>query len=181
MRNMSEKNNMSVEIIRHPTNDDWARCYNLALNTCGKDVEKTPAEKWKQDILIAEHSPIRTLMFTIKMKVPYWVSVHFCRHKIGVEHYVSSQRNDRQDDYDRNKAPQDALVTHIMDVNAQGLINIIRARTCGNAANETRQVAWMIRDLVVKDNPEFMVVLGPKCVYTKGCHEMKSCGWYDAS
>lgn len=63
-----------------------------------------PSDEWKRRILDAGHSPIRTLMFTVRMEIPYYVSVHFVRHKVGVEHYVRSQRNDRQSDYDRTKA-----------------------------------------------------------------------------
>lgn len=181
MREVASSNDMTVEILRHPTEEDWTRCYNLALNTVRKESDKIPSEEWKRKILKAEHSPIRTLMFTIRMRIPYWVSVHFCRHKIGVEHYVTSQRNDRQSEYDRNKAPQDAPVVHVMDLNAQALMNIIRTRVCGKTANETRQVAWMIYKLVLECNPEFECVLHPKCVHMGGCNEIDGCGWYDPS
>ena len=95
-------------------------------------------------MLRCEHSPIRTLMFTIKMDIPYWVSVHYVRHKYGVEHYVKSQRNDRQNEYDRNAARQDEIVTHIMDVNASELMQMARMRLCSQAAFETQMVMKMI-------------------------------------
>lgn len=167
-----------VEVLRHPTDEDWQRCKMLAMNTIGKKWAGTVSDTWKYKILKAGHSPIRTLMFTISIELPYWVSVHFVRHKYGVEHYVSSQRNDRQDDYDRTKAPQDAMVTHIMDVNAQELIQMARMRLCGQAAEETRQAMYEICKAVLEVNPEFRPFLVPKCrVGEVGfyCNEFKSC------
>lgn len=166
-----------VEIIRHPNDDDWTLCRNIALSTVGKNFEHIRVgDAWKSKMLRSEHSPIRTLRFTIKITVPYWVSVHFVRHKIGVEHYVSTQRNDRQDRYDRNKAPQDEPVTHIMDLDAQALINIARMRLCGKAAEETRHAMRKICLEVIKKNPEFADVLVPKCVAHGGCNEFTPCG-----
>ena len=43
-----------------------------------------------------EHSPLRTQMFWIEMyRIPTFVSVHLTRHKIGVEHWVQTNREDR--------------------------------------------------------------------------------------
>lgn len=168
----------SVEILRHPTEDDWNRCKMLAMNTIGKQWSGEVSDEWKRKILKAEHSPIRTLMFTVRMEVPYWVSVHFVRHKYGVEHYVSSQRNDRQSNYDRTKAPQDATVTHIMDINAQELMQMARMRLCRQASPETRKVMHEIAVEVMRTNPEFGPLLVPKCVAHGGCNEFKSCGLY---
>lgn len=151
-----------VEVLRHPTDEDWQRCKMLAMNTIGKRWSGEVSDDWKRKILKAEHSPIRTLWFTVRMELPYWVSTHFVRHKYGVEHYVSSQRNDRQDNYDRTKAPQDAMVTHVMDVNAQELMQMARMRLCRQAAKETRLVMSAICDAVIQSNPEFSDVLAPK-------------------
>lgn len=172
---------MSVEILRYPTDEDWKRCKMLALNTIGKRYAGSEVtDEWKRKILRSEHSPIRTLMFTIRMDVPYWVSVHFCRHKYGVEHYVTSQRNDRQDKYDRTKAPQGEMVTHVMDVNAQELIQMARMRLCGQASVETRAAMREIADAVAETNPEFVEFLQPKCVMRRGCNEFKPCGFWDS-
>lgn len=168
-----------IEIIRHPTEKDWERCKLLALNTIGKrNAGGTVGDGWKRKMLKAEHSPIRTLMFTIRMEVPYWSSVHFCRHKFGVEHFVTSQRNDRQDKYNRNEAPQNATVTHIMDINAAELMQIARMRLCGQSADETREIMESICDAVLKTNPEFSEVLKPKCLIHGGCNEFNPCGRY---
>lgn len=166
---------MRVEVLRHPTDEDWQRCKMLAMNTIGKRFSGNVTDEWKRRMLMAEHSPIRTLMFTIRMELPYWVSVHFVRHKYGVEHYVSSQRNDRQSGYDRNIAPQDAPVTHIMDINAQELMQMARMRLCGQAADETRRCMQAICRAVIETNPEFEYHLAPKCVFAKGCNEFKPC------
>ena len=176
MGNMEE---IKVELLRHPTDADWERCKMLALNTIGKRwAGSKVTDEWKAKMLRCEHSPIRTLMFTVRMELPYWVSVHFCRHKYGVEHYVSSQRNDRQDKYDRNEAPQGAFVTHVMDVNAQELMQMARMRLCGQASRETTLVMKEIRKAVIETNPEFLPFLVPKCVAHGGCNEFKSCGYY---
>lgn len=170
---------VSVEILRHPTDEDWRRCKMLALNTIGRRYAGSEVtEDWKRKILRSEHSPIRTLMFTIRMELPYWVSVHFCRHKYGVEHYVSSQRNDRQDKYDRTRAPQGAFVVHVMDINAAELMQMARMRLCRQASVETRMVMTLIRDAVIEVNPEFADFLQPKCVIHGGCNEFVPCGYW---
>lgn len=166
-----------VEILRHPTEEDWRRCKMLAMYTIGKRWSGEVTDKWKRGILKGKHSPIRTLMFTVCMEVPYWVSVHFVRHKFGVEHYVSSQRNDRQSNYDRTKAPQDAMVTHVMDINAAELIQMAGMRLCGQASKETREAMRAICDAVIETNPEFEPFLKPKCDFMLECNEFRPCGY----
>ena len=167
---------MKVEMIKHPDDSDWLFCKQCTLNTIGKTTTKLPTDEWKVKLLESEHSPIRTLWFAFKMEIPYYVSTHFVRHKFGIEHFVQSQRNDRQDKYDRNKAPQDTLVSHIMYVNAQELVNMAHARLCKQASKETREVMQMIVVEVLKTNPEFKTVLVPKCEYRNGkCTEFFPC------
>lgn len=171
---------IKVEVLRHPTEEDWIRCKMLALNTVGKKYGGTTVtDSWKRDILRAEHSPIRTLMFTIRMEVPYFTSVHYVRHKLGVEHYVQSQRNDRQTNYDRETAPQGAMVSHIMDINAHELMFMANRRLCGQADATTRYVMTKICMEVLKTNPEFEEFLVPNCVRNHGCREFKACGYYE--
>lgn len=166
-----------IEILRHPTEEDWRRCKFLAMNTIGKRWSGEVTDEWKHKILKAAHSPIRTLMFTVRMEVPYWVAMHFRTHKIGVEHFISSQRNDRQNDYDRTKAPQDAPVTHIMDINAAELIQMAQTRLCvGTVAPETREIMRAICDAVIETNPEFAPFFKPKCEFMAECNEFRSCG-----
>ena len=175
--NVSE---IKVEILRAPSEEDWERCYMLALNTMGKNyVEGKVTPGWKSRMLKCKHSPIRTLMFTIRMTVPYYVSTHFVRHKIGVEHFVQSQRNDRQNNYDRDLAPQGAPVSHIMEVNAEQLMFMANRRLCGMADVTTRYVMTKICSLVCNTNPEFKGFLVPMCEYINECPEFKPCGHWD--
>jgi hypothetical protein len=90
---------MKVELIKYPTAEDWKWCKECALETVGKKAITEPDLKWKHDILKARHSPIRELNFRFRLELPYWVSVHLCRH-IHARPYVRSQRNDRQSSYD---------------------------------------------------------------------------------
>lgn len=166
---------MKVELLRCPNIIDWMRCKELALVTVGKKAGMLPDEEWKKQMLTCEHSPIRTLMFTIHMEIPYWVSVHYVRHKYGVEHYVRSQRTDRTGE-DRNEKRQDEMVTHIMDINAQELIFMARRRLCNLASPETREVMQEIVRQVVEACPEFEGVLIKNCEYMGKCPEMRSCG-----
>lgn len=173
------KENIKIEILRNPTEADWKRCKELALNTVGKKHARNEiTEEWKRQILKSEHSPIRTLMFTIRMTIPYFASVHFSRHYSGVVHYVQSQRNDRQHNYDREKAPQDTLVIHTMDINAQALMNIARKRLCSMADPTTKYIMEQICEEVEKVNPEFKSFLVPMCEYLHECPEFNSCGYY---
>lgn len=171
---------IKVEILRYPTKEDWERCKMLALNTEGKKyLGKEIPELWKEKILKAKHSPIRTLMFTIKMEIPYYVSTHFVRHKIGVEHYVQSQRNDRQNKYDRDLAPQNSMVTHIMELNVEALMFMAARRLCGKADVTTRTVMTKICMEVNKTNPEIFLKLKPMCEVLHECPEFRTCGYWE--
>ena len=166
-----------VEILKHPTDEDWMWCKTCTLNTVGKTSAKLPTAEWKHKILEAGHSPIRELWFGIKMQIPYYVSVHFVRHHIGVNHYVQTQRNDRQCNYDRTKATQDTIVSHVMSINAQELIFMSHKRLCSQASAETRAVMKEICKQVEELFPEFIGLLVPECVY-RGytCTEFYPCG-----
>ena len=169
--------NFKVEILKYPTEEDWMLCKKCTLNTVGKDSTKLPTDEWKHKLLLSEHSPIRTLNFCIKMTLPYYVSVHFCRHFTGVTHFVQSQRNDRQDNYDRTKAPQDSPVSHMMYINAQELMFMARRRLCMQADPFTRKVMEEICRQVVEVCPEFNETLEPMCAYRGGrCTEFNCCG-----
>lgn len=173
------KNEIKVEILRHPEESDWERCKMLALNTVGKKFTGDVTDNWKRKMLKAKHSPIRTLMFTIKLTIPYFVSVHLVRHKIGIEHYVQSQRNDRQSNYDRELAPQNSPVSHIIDVNAEQIMFMSYRRLCGQADATTRYVMTRICQEIIKVNPEFTGLLIPMCEYLHECPEFKECGYYE--
>lgn len=166
---------VKVELLRHPTDEDWMEVKKRALVTVGKSAVTEPTTEWKRSILRARHSPIRYMQFSFYIECPYWVSVHLVRH-IHAQPYVKSQRNDRQSEYDRNTAPQNEMVQMIWDMNAEELITIANKRLCRKTAEETRQVAQQIRNLVLASNPEFASELVPMCVREGKCHEMSPCG-----
>ena len=166
---------MKVELLEKPTERDWLEVKRRALVTIGKKPVKAPDEEWKHSILRARHSPIRRLMFSFYIECPYWVSVHLCRH-IHAQPFVKSQRNDRQNDYDRNSAPQDATVCMIWDVNAEELMVIANKRLCQQASKETRDVVKEMCRLVLAEYPEFKGLLVPMCQHQGNtCHEMNPC------
>jgi thymidylate synthase ThyX len=166
---------MKCELIKYPSAEDWMFCKRCTLVTVGKKAITEPTEDWKSDILEARHSPIRTLQFAFELELPYWVSVHLCRHT-HAQPFVKSQRNDRQGDYDRRKAPQDEAVKMIWYMNAEELMIIANKRLCHQASEETRHIVCMMCDEVLKVCPEFHGLLVPMCKYHGGvCHEMFSC------
>lgn len=168
---------MRVELIKYPTEQDLLWVKRCTLNTVGKDTAKGPTEDWVKRLVEAEHSPIRELWFGIKMTIPYWVSVHFVRHHIGVNHYVQTQRDDRTSDaVFRADKPQGEMVSHIMSINAQELINMSHKRLCRQASKETREVMQAIVKEVIKVAPYMKDVLVPLCKYRNGkCTEMFPC------
>lgn len=166
---------MTVTLTEHPTDIEWMECKRRALVTVGRVPKELPSMEWKKKILAAKHSPIRYLTFSFDLEVPYWVSVHLCRH-IHAQPYVRSQRNDRQNEYDRNSARQDEAVRMIWDMNAEELITICQKRLCNQASPETRHVVELMRDEVLKVNPEFAEELVPPCARYGKCLEMKPCG-----
>lgn len=168
---------MKIKLLKYPTEQDLLWCRQCTLNTIGKTTTKQPTEKWLKELVEAEHSPIRELWFGIKMEVPYWVSVHFVRHHIGINHYVQTQRTDRTG-IDRNNLPQGQIVSHIMSVNAQELIFMAHKRLCKQASKETREVMQEIVRQVIEVAPYMKDVLVPLCAYRHCCTEFNPCGLY---
>lgn len=167
---------MKVTLIGYPTEEDWLGVKARALVTVGLKAKNAPPEKWKDEILEARHSPIRYLRFSFYIEgVPYWVSTHLARH-VHAQPYIRSQRNDRQSDYDRNKAPQDAPVNMIWDVTGEELLVIANKRLCNQTAKETQAVVHECCRLVAEAQPVYKRHLVPMCVYHGGvCHEMHPC------
>lgn len=141
----------------------------------GATSNQEPSGRWKRRILLAEHSPIRLLSWTVEWSgLPYWVSGHIVRHKIGAEHWVRSQRQDRTG-VSRSDLAQDEPVTHRMQANAQAIIAISRKRMCCRASPETRQ-AWQMALLLLPMEMQDACV--PECVYRGFCPEMVSCEFH---
>lgn len=158
--------------------DVWLSVKGSARTTINKDGSGIyPSDRWKKQILLAEHSPIRKIKFSWKWtNLKSWVSVHFVRHWLGILHYVSTQRTDRTG-VNRDKSTQDTPVTHECEANAQALINISRKRLCNQASPETR-VAWLeVKTGVKEADPVLASVMVRECIYRGFCPEMKSCGY----
>ena len=152
--------------------------------TIGKDTEKLPSIEWKRRMLKAQHSPIRMLEYTFLLEdIPSWVSVHLVRH-VHATPFVTTQRNDRmnrEEGYDRRKAPQDTPVDMIWFVNAEELITIAHKRLCMLASPETRKVVQDICKAILRECPEWQEtgLLVPLCTYRNGlCDEFKPCDYY---
>jgi len=138
---------------------------------------REPSSAWKRKMLLAEHSPIRLMLFKWKwMNLKYWVSVHFVRHKIGIEHFVSTQRSDRTG-LCREAAPQNAPVHHQCAANAQSIIFISRKRLCTQASPETNTAWKLVLEEIRRCEPELYELCVPECVYRGFCPEFKGCGY----
>lgn len=160
--------------------DRWQDVKDAARTTIGKETAgKIPDEAWRKAILLAEHSPIRLIRFGWRWKdLKSWVSVHFTRHHVGIDHYVSTQRSDRTGT-DRDKKPQDSPVLHRCEANAQALINISRKRLCAQASPETYAAWYEVREQIAQIDPVLASVMVPECVYRGFCPEMRPCGYAD--
>jgi hypothetical protein len=158
---------------------DW----NEVLNDCRATVKKSPlgkepSKEWKKAILISEHDPIRDIEVKFRWEsIPYWVAMHWKTHIWRGR--TNTQRNDRQELYDRNKAPQDSPVDFTGDPNAQHLIDTMRKRLCYMASPETRELAEDLKETLHSVEPELSNVLVPNCVYRCGCPEPNGCKWFD--
>jgi len=126
-----------------------------------------------QDIYRCEHSPIRTQMFWVEMVgIPTFVSVHLVRHKIGVEHFVMSNRDDRGG---RTDVGRYSPVNHGMLVNAQALINMARSRLCFKAHQEAVWVMTMIKAAIADVDVDLAGYMVRNCEYRGRCVENVPC------
>lgn len=156
----------------------WEEVANRARTTVSKgELGKEPSDNFKKRILMAEHSPIRGLIYCFKISnLKSWVATHFVRHHVGVEKWVSTQRTDRTG-VNRDELPQGEEVTMELEANAQALINMSRKRLCSQASSETREVMQAIKK-EVSERDEFLArVMVKECVYRGFCPEMKSCNY----
>lgn len=159
--------------------DRWEDVKEAARTTIHRDGSgKYPTDSWKKTILLAEHSPIRKIRFGWRWKnLKSWISVHFVRHKHGIEHWVSTQRDDRTG-IPRDNLPQASLVCHEAEANAQALINISRKRLCYGQPHPETRAAWEeVKNEVEKVDSVLASVMVPECIYRGFCPEFKSCGY----
>lgn len=184
---------------------DWIRVVNAARRTQGKKpIDHEPSDKFKKEILLAEHSPIRLLEYDFTIEdIRQWVTTHLVRHHEGCEKFVHTQREDINEkveiitrniikilsDIDKlndNWSNRDYLFQgqcNDMDMtcNAQAFINISRKRLCrGCASKETREAWQLVIDFLRDVDPILASVCVPECIYRGGfCPERRRCcGFY---
>lgn len=178
----------------------WNRALNAARKTWGKNkLEKEPSEEWKKMALMAEHSPIKLVEYTISFKdLRQWVGVHLLRHPFVLP-FIHTQRVDKRelDEYvdkvmsilsddvknDPSFNKRDYLFqgqTNDQDfvVNAQTLINISKKRLCTCASKETRDAWKAVQEAIREFDPVMASFMVPSCVYRGFCPEKDSCGYW---
>ena len=163
-------------------NADWVDVKNECRNTVNKEYSDTePTTTFKKNLLISEHSPIRLIEIKWRWQgIKSWISVHFARHWLGWDKWISTQRDDRTG-IDRNKSAQDTPVNYDGKGNAQALINVSRYRLCvGCPHAETRRYMEDLKVSIKEYEPELSDVLVPNCIYRAGCPEFKSCGYWES-
>lgn len=167
---------MKTEILK--IKGDWEEVVNDCRATVGKEaLGKEPSQKFKRDILISEHSPIRDIQIKWRWRnIKSWVATHWVRHKW--ECFVRTQRTDRTG-INRDELPQDAPVDFTGDANTQALIDTMRKRLCYQASPETRKYAEDLKVAIHAVEPEISDVLVPNCVYRCGCPELQTCGYWE--
>lgn len=168
---------MLTEILK--IKGDWEEVVNDCRATVAKgELGREPSRKFKRAILISEHDPIRDIVIKFRWRgIKYWVAMHWKTHIWRSR--TNTQRNDRQDLYDRNEAPQAALVDFTGDPNVQHLIDTLRKRLCDMASGETRKYARDLKRAIHEVEPEIADVLVPNCVYRCGCPESGGFGYFE--
>ena len=155
-------------------NNDWKDVKNTCRTTVNKDhTDNEPSDKFKHDILITEHSPIRLISIRFIFKgIKSWVATHFSRHKW--ECFISTNRSDRIGK-DRGTLSQDSPVNLDGEANAQALIDTSRKRLCFEASTETRR-EWeqLKKDIFKAGEEELSNCLVPNGIYRGGCPEVFS-------
>lgn len=167
---------MKTEIIK--IKGDWEEVVNDCRMTVGKgELGHEPSKAFKKAILISEHDPIRDIEVKFRWaNMKYWIAMHWKTHIWRSR--TNTQRNDRQDDYDRDEEPQKHPVEFIGDANAQHLIDTMRKRLCFMAASETRKYAEDLKETLRQVEPELSDVLVPNCIYRCGCPENGECKFF---
>jgi hypothetical protein len=167
-----------VEIRLRSSFDDVREA---AMNTIGKkydpDISKPATSNMKRDYFISEHSPIRSFDLRITLlDIYYPSSVSFCRHVHSIP-YVKTSRPDRT----KEKRSLDNAVSHMFDINAQGLIDMMRKRLCSRCCSQDVFLWAIAIKKELYNNPETKELaecLVPNCIYRGGCNEFSPCNRY---
>ena len=164
---------LEVEVAYHE--DNWQQIKDNALFTIHKKKGKYPDTNWKNRIIRAEHSPIRTGKYIINIyNCPSFVFGHLVRHFNGSQPFIASLRSDRAE-YDETPN-RNTLQDGRFEINYQGFINISRKRLCNCASYETRYVWGKVIEAIKETDHELYKLCVKECVYRNGlCPEMFSC------
>lgn len=165
-----------VEINQDTT---WNRALNEARRTVGKKpLQKEPSKEWKLQSLMAEHSQIKLVEYTIMFKaLRQWVGVHLLRHPFVLP-FIHTQREDRRKlNCSRDELPQGSLNDQDFVYNAQSLINVSRKRLCTCASKETREAWIAVKNKIAEKDSEMASVMVRNCIYRGFCPEINSCGY----
>lgn len=159
--------------------NDWKNVKNKCRRTVNKEyTDNVPGHKFKQDLLISEHSPIRLLEIDWTWEnLKYWASQELARHKW--EKFITTQRTDRTG-VNRDEIPQGAFVKMDGNANAQHAIDTARKRLCFAATKEAREAVEDLKLEIHKDEEEIADVMVPNCIYRCGCPEFDSCKFFEA-
>ena len=191
---------MEVTVTQDTT---WNRALNAARKTVGlKPLKKEPSDEWKKMALMAEHSPIKLVEYTISFTdLKQWVGVHLLRHQYVLP-FIHSQRVDRRNlddcvekvmaiisddvkndpsfnkrDYLFQGEPNDQDFV----VNAQTLINVSRKRLCKTASKETQEAWKAVQGAIREFDPVMASFMVPNCVYRGFCPERERCGFWKSN
>ena len=160
---------------------DWEWAKRAALRTIGlRPKTPQPTDEWKARMLLAEHSPIRNVIYYISItNIRQWVTVHLIRHWLGFIPFIHTQRSDRRClEVPRDELPQGSLNDMDISVNAQALINVSRKRLCNCASKETREAWQKVKDSIKAIDPVMASKMVPECIYRGFCPEfMNPCGY----
>ena len=153
---------------------------NLSDLACSYTVHKQVAPSLSS-LYGCEHSPIRTQIFVIELfGVPLEVRDHLTRHKVGIEFFCRSHRDDRGGGEAAN-VTYETLTDMLMLANAQSIINLARKRLCGKAHWKTREVMQAIKMEMANVDKDLCDKMVPECYYRNHCPEKRSCGFFWSS
>lgn len=157
--------------------NDWVNIKNKCRRTVNKEyTDNVPGEKFKKNLMISEHSPIRLLEVDWTWRdLEYWASQELARHKF--EKFITTQRTDRTG-VDRSNLSQAAPVKFDGFANAQNLIDSSRKRLCFQATEEARTAFEELKIQLNPIEPETAFVMVPNCIYRCGCPEFNKCGFF---
>lgn len=159
--------------------NDWRDVKNVSRTTVNKaHTENEPGSKFKLNMLISQHSPIRL----IKLRwfwggIKSFVATHYSRHKF--ECFISTNRSDRTG-VERKTLSQEAPVKFDGEANAQHIIDFSKLRLCYEADKDARILCEDLKRTLKDVEPELSSVMVPSCVYRCSCPELFStCKFWD--